>query len=197
VGKLNEKTALIIGATSGMGRETALCFAREGASLAIAGRRAGLLQNLGEQIAAETQCSALGIPCDATDREQVDSMVRAANAHLGRIDIVVFATGTNLPERAASVLTTEDWDMMIATNLNGAFYATRAALPVMRSQGGGLILYISSIAARKSDTVSGISYQAAKRGIDGLAFGVAEEERANGIRTSVIYPGLCETPLVY
>ena len=195
-GKLSGKTALIVGATSGMGRAAALLYAREGAALALAGRRAGLLQELGEQIAAETGLTALGLPCDAQDRGQVEAMLRAARAHLGRLDILLYATGTNIPDRSMERLTAATWDMMIAVNLTGAFHCTQAALPIMREQGGGLILYLSSLAALRGDNVSGVAYQAAKRGLDGISTGVMAEEKANGIRTSVIYPGLCDTPLV-
>jgi len=195
-GRLAGKTAVIVGATSGMGRSTALLFAREGASLTIAGRRAGLLQELGEAIVAETGAVALGAPCDAQEREQVESLMRLARAQFGHIDIVVYATGTNIPDRSMDRLTPETWDMMVATNLTGAFHCTRAVLPVMREQGDGLIIYLSSLAALRGDNVSGVAYQAAKRGLDGISAGTMAEEKANGIRTSVVYPGLCDTPLV-
>jgi serine 3-dehydrogenase (NADP+) len=193
--RLAGKTALIVGATSGMGRATALSFAREGASLAIAGRRAGLLQELGEQIVAETGAVALGVPCDAQARQQVAAMIGAAKAQFGRIDILVYATGTNHPDRSLERLTPEVWDEMIGTNLTGAYHCTQLVLPVMREQEDGLIVYLSSVAAKRED-VSGIAYQASKRGMDGIAGGTFVEEKKNGIRTSVIYPGLCDTPLI-
>jgi NAD(P)-dependent dehydrogenase (short-subunit alcohol dehydrogenase family) len=179
-----------------MGRATALLFAREGARVALCGRRAGLLQELGEQIAAETGAVTLGLPCDAQDRDQVAGAIRAAHAHFGRIDVFVYATGTNLPQRALDELTPENWDDMIGTNLTGAFHCTQLLLPIMREQGDGLIVYLSSIAARRADAVSGVAYQAAKRAVDGLAGTVTAEEKQRGIRTSVIYPGFCNTPLV-
>jgi len=194
-GKLAGKVAVIVGATSGMGRATALLFAREGASLSIAGRRAGLLQEVGEQIVSETGCTALGIPCDATDREQVDDLIRLTRAQFGRIDVLIYATGMNIPDRSLQRVTPDIWDTMIATNLTGAFHCTQLVLPVLREQGEGLIVYISSISALRGD-VSGIAYQASKRGLDGIASAVMVEEKDNGIRTSVIYPGLCDTPLV-
>lgn len=194
-GRLQNKTAVIVGATSGMGRATALLFAREGARLAIAGRRAGLLQELGEQIAAETGVSVLGVPCDVRKRDQVQGLIGAAHAQLGRIDVLVYATGINIPDRSLQRLTPETWDDMIATNLTGAYHCTQLALPVLREQGGGLLIYLSSIAAHGAD-VSGIAYKAGKAGLDGIAGAVNAEEKANGIRASIIYPGLCDTPLV-
>ncbi|MGV3719954.1 MAG: SDR family oxidoreductase [Actinomycetota bacterium] len=195
-GRLDGKVVVVLGATSGMGWATAQLFAREGARLVLSGRRAGLLQELGEQITAETGVASLGIPCDAQDRSQVASLINAAKAHFGRIDVFIYATGANLPQRALDELTPEAWDMMIGTNLTGAFHCTQLLLPIMREQGDGLIIYVSSIAARRADAVSGVAYQAAKRAVDGLAGTVTMEEKERGIRASVIYPGFCDTPLV-
>jgi NAD(P)-dependent dehydrogenase (short-subunit alcohol dehydrogenase family) len=85
--------------------------------------------------------------------------------------------------------------MMLATNLTGAFYCTQAALPIMRAQGGGLILYLATGAVQRPD-LSGVAYQASKHGMVGLAHGTMQEEKARGIRTTVIFPGLTDTPLV-
>lgn len=195
-GKLAGKVAVVMGATSGMGRATALLFAREGARLVLSGRRAGLLQEVGEQIASETGAVTLGLPCDAQDRSQVAGVINAARAHFGRIDLFVYATGTNIPQRSLEELTPETWDEMIGANLTGAFHSTQLLLPIMREQQDGLIIYLSSIAARRAEAVSGVAYQAAKRGVDGIAGAVTAEEKQNGIRASVIYPGFCDTPLV-
>lgn len=194
-GKLAGKVVILAGATSGMGRETALLFAREGAKLTLAGRRAGLLQELGEQIAAETGAVTLGIPCDTRNRDEVQSLINATKAHFGRIDVLVYATGTNTPDRAVDRLTPPIWDELIATNLTGAYHCTQLILPVFREQGGGLIIYVSSISALRGD-VSGVAYQASKCGLDGLSRGIMIEEKDHGIRTSVIYPGLTDTPLM-
>jgi NADP-dependent 3-hydroxy acid dehydrogenase YdfG len=85
--------------------------------------------------------------------------------------------------------------MMMATNLTGAFHCTKAVLPAMRRQGAGLIIYLSSGCVQMPD-VSGVSYQATKCGLSGLAHGTFKEEQDNGVRTTVIFPGLCDTPLV-
>lgn len=194
-GQLEDRVAVVVGASSGMGRATALCFAREGAAVVLAGRRAGLIQEAGEEIVRETGRVALGLPCDARNRDEVAGLIRASVAQFGRIDILVYATGTNIPDRSLERLTPDTWEMMVGTNLTGAYHCTQLVLPVMREQGGGLILYLSTGAVKRAD-VSGIAYQASKCGLDGLAGGTMAEEKANGIRTSVIYPGLCDTPLV-
>jgi NAD(P)-dependent dehydrogenase (short-subunit alcohol dehydrogenase family) len=195
VGKLSDKTAIIVGATSGMGRATALLFAREGARVVIAGRRAALLQEVGEQIAAETGAAALAIPCDVTEREQIASLLDLSRAHLGKIDSLIYASGMNIPDRSFQRLTPATWDTMLATNLTGAFHCTQLALPIFREQQDGLLVYLSSLATRVAD-VSGPAYKAAKCGLDGLASAITGEEKGNGVRASIIYPGLCDTPLV-
>jgi NADP-dependent 3-hydroxy acid dehydrogenase YdfG len=105
------------------------------------------------------------------------------------------AVATDVQRREDDVLTEQTWEMMLRTNLTGAFHCTQAALPVMRRQKQGLIVYISSLAAKVPDR-SGVSYQASKRGLVGLAHGTFQEEKQNGIRTSVLFPGLTDTPLV-
>ncbi len=194
-GVLKDCVAVVVGATSGMGRATALRLGRSGAKLALVGRRAVLLQELAEQLAVETGQAALGLTCDVRSRDDVAAMIRAAQVHFGRIDVLIYASGINTKLRAIDKLTPEVWSDLIDTNLNGAFYCTEQVLPVMREQGGGLIVYVSSISAKRGD-VSGIAYQASKRALDGLAAGVTIEQKKFGIRTSVIYPGLTDTPLL-
>src|SRR5262249_54745157 len=135
------------------------------------------------------------IPTDATDRDAVERLIQQAVASYGRIDALVNTVGTNIPRRALDELTPESWSDMIAANLSAAFNLTQAVVPVLRNQGGGLIIYVSSAAAKKADR-SGVAYQASKAGVVGLAHGTMEEERQHGIRTTVIFPGLTDTPLV-
>ena len=125
----------------------------------------------------------------------MEGLIATALEAFGRIDILVYATGTNIPERSLETLSNETWDMMVRTNLSGAFYCTQAVLPAMRQQGGGLIIYLSSGCVQRPD-VSGVLYQATKHGMSGLAHGTFEEEREKGSRTTVIFPGLTDTPLV-
>jgi NAD(P)-dependent dehydrogenase (short-subunit alcohol dehydrogenase family) len=94
-----------------------------------------------------------------------------------------------------SELTAESWAGMLAINLTAAFNLTQAVIPVMREQADGVIVHVSSSAAKKPDP-SGVAYQATKAGLVGLTHGTMEEERANGIRTTVIFPGLTDTPMV-
>jgi NAD(P)-dependent dehydrogenase (short-subunit alcohol dehydrogenase family) len=132
---------------------------------------------------------------DLADGAATREAVAAAIQELGGLDVVVYAAGTNIPRRALTVLDPAEWDMMLAANLSGAFHVTQAALPHLRAQGHGLLIYLSSGAVQKPD-VSGVAYQATKHGLVGLAHGTREEEREHGIRTTVIFPGLTETPLL-
>ena len=188
---LRDQVAVIVGASSGIGRETALGFAGAGATTVLAARSQDKLQALAEEIGS----GSIVCTMDVEDTSSVGRSVEDLVERLGRIDVLVYATGTNIPERALGALTAETWDMMVATNLSGAFHCTRAVLPTMRERGGGLIIYISSVAVRLPDA-SGVSYQAAKHGLVGLAHGTFMEERDNGIRTTLIFPGLTDTPLV-
>ena len=193
-GRLDGKVAVVVGASSGMGRATALTFAEEGARVVLAARTAPALEEAARTIRAQGG-EALPRPTDVQDRAACEGLIRDAKDRFGRIDLLVYATGTNIPQRSLQVLTTETWDDMIATNLSGAFYCTRAVLPLMREQKDGLIIYLSTGAVQKPD-VSGVAYQAGKHGMVGLAHGAMQEEKGNGIRTTVIFPGLCDTPLV-
>ena len=191
---LSGKIAIIAGASSGMGAATAQLFAAQGATVVLGARSAGALEKLAGEINAAGG-KALAVPTDATDREAAQALVDAAVEHYGRVDTLINSVGTNLKQRALTVLDPADWDMMLSVNLSAAYNLTRAILPQMRSQGQGLIVHFSSGAVQRPD-VSGVAYQATKHGVAGLAYGTMEEEKENGIRVTVIFPGLCNTPLV-
>ena len=188
---LQNQVAIVVGSSSGMGRSTALAFGAAGAKLVLAARSADKLAALATEIGDQ----ALACPTDIQDATAVQQLIATTLEKFGRIDILVYATGANIPQRSLEVLSNETWDMMIGTNLSGAFYCTQAVLPAMRQQAGGLIIYLSSACVQRPD-VSGVSYQATKHGVTGLAHGTFAEEQHNGIRTTVIFPGLTDTPLV-
>ena len=191
---LSGKVAIIAGASSGMGAATARLFAAQGATVVLGARTAGVLDSLSQDINASGGV-ALAVPTDVTDRDAAQALADTAVEQFGKVDVLVNSVGTNLKQRALTVLDPEDWDMMLATNLSAAFNLTRAILPQLRSQGQGLIVHYSSGAVQRPD-VSGVAYQATKHGVAGLAYGTMEEEKENGIRVTVIFPGLCNTPLV-
>jgi serine 3-dehydrogenase (NADP+) len=191
---LADKKVLVIGASSGMGRATAVMFAKQGARVMAAARREDRLRALQQEL--QSAGSALEIQtADASVPEDMERLARNSIAKLGGIDILVFATGTNTPDRAMTRLTPKIWDMMVNVNLNAAYYATYAVLPTMREARAGHLIYISSISGLLAD-VSGASYQAAKRGLVGFAHAIRVEEKENGIRTCVVCPGLVETEIL-
>ena len=189
---LRDQIAVIVGSSSGMGCAAAVSYAEQGAKVVLAARSVDKLEELATQIGDD----ALVCPTDVEDSAQVESLIQKTIDTFGRVDILVYATGTNIPDRSLENLSYETWNMMISTNLTGAFHCTKAVLPVMRQQKAGLIIYLSSGCVQSPD-VSGVSYQASKCGLSGLAHGTFKEEQANGIRTTVIFPGLCDTPLVF
>jgi NADP-dependent 3-hydroxy acid dehydrogenase YdfG len=191
---LENNVVLVVGASSGIGRATAAIFAREGARVMASARREDRLRQLQTAMADQRRTIEISA-ADATDAGAMQELVDRTRTRLGEIDIVVYSTGTNVPDRALTRLNTGIWDMMVSVNLNSAFYLTQAVLPHMRERRSGYLIYISSISGMVPD-VSGAAYQAAKRGLLGLAHAVRVEEKENGIRTSVICPGLVETEIL-
>jgi len=191
---LEGKVVVIVGASSGIGRATAILFAREGARVVASARRGDRLRGLQVELAKEGFKIDIS-PADAASAVEMEQLAKKTLAQFGAIDILVFAAGTNTPDRAMKQLNPELWAMMLNVNLNGAYYVTQAALPSMRENRSGHLIYISSISGLTPD-VSGAAYQAAKRGILGLAHAVRMEEKENGIRTCVICPGLVDTEIL-
>lgn len=192
---LHDKVILVVGASSGMGRAISLDLAASGASLTLAARSAEKLEEVASA-ARRSGAEVSTITTDATDPAAVRQLVDAVLTEHGRIDVAIITVGTNIPQRRLDQLTPQSWGNMLDTNLTAAFHVSQAVVPAMRDRGGGLILYISSSAARKPDH-SGAAYQASKAGLLAMAHAISEEERQNGIRTSVILPGLTHTDLVY
>jgi serine 3-dehydrogenase (NADP+) len=187
---VKNQVVLIIGASSGIGRETAILMARQGARVMASARREDRLRSL------QSEVSGLEIlAADATRPADLTALVQRTRERLGEIDIMVYVTGTNTPDRSLKRLNPEIWDSVIAVNLNAAYYSTHAVLPSMREKGGGHLIYIASTSALAPD-ISGAAYQASKRGLLGFAHAVRFEEKGNGIRTCVICPGLVDTELL-
>ncbi len=191
---IKNRVVVVIGASSGIGRETAILFAREGARVMASARREDRLKNLQAQLATEG-CAIEIHPADATRASDMDELARVTRERLGEIDALVYVTGDNTPDRSLKRLTPAIWNAMVSVNLNGAYYATQAVLPAMRERGSGHLIYVSSLSALAADP-SGAAYQAAKRGVLGLAHAIRFEEKENGIRTTVVCPGLVETDIL-
>lgn len=191
---LRDKVVLVVGASSGIGRACARLFAGEGARVMAAARRENRLVELRDEAKAAGQAIEIQVS-DAGRAEDMDELAKQTRERLGRVDFLVYVSGTNVPNRAMSRLDAGTWDRVVNVNLNGAYYATRAVLPAMREARSGYLIYVSSISGLTPD-VSGAAYQAAKRGVLGLAHAVRVEEKEIGIRTCVICPGLVDTEIL-
>jgi serine 3-dehydrogenase len=191
---ISGQVVVIVGASSGIGRAAAILFAREGCKVVAAARREDRLQSLKKELASEQHEIAVH-QADASNNEHMREFFRATLEQYGKIDILVVTSGINTPDRSMERLTPEIWNSLVDVNLNGAFYATYQVLPSMRKAGSGHLIYISSVSGLFADA-SGAAYQASKRGMLGLAHAIRMEEKQNGIRTSVICPGLVNTELI-
>lgn len=191
---LTGRVVLVIGASSGIGRAAAILFAREGAKVMASARREEKLRELQSQLSHDGAHIEI-FAADAGNPAQMEALAARTREIFGLIDVLLYATGTNTPDRALTRLNVPIWDMMLQINLSGAYYATQAVLPSMRERRAGHLIYISSISGLFPD-VSGAAYQAAKRGLIGFAHAIRVEEKENGIRTCVICPGLVETELL-
>ena len=188
--------AVVTGAGSGVGRAIALRFAREGWSVALAGRSksslAGTIDAAGP--AARDRLAAFG--CDVSVPGEVDAMGEAVLERFGHVDVLVNSAGINVPARSFAALSLDDWHAVIATNLHGAYYCVRAFLPGMRARGTGTIININSDVGKVARDLAGPAYVSSKFGLSGLTQQINAEERGNGIRACSICPRDINTPLL-
>ena len=186
-GALSGKTALVVGASSGIGLSTANLLAGAGAKVHAAARRREAIEE------GAGGCGLVAHALDISDKDAVWRAVEEVGEENG-IDILVVAAGMNFPERRLEQLTAESWDQMISVNLSGAFYATRAALPYLRAS-RGLVILISSVSGSWPD-MSGPAYQASKAGMTEFAHAAGFEEHQNGVRFCAVLPGIVDTPIL-
>ena len=194
MGKLEDKVAVITGGGSGVGKATAALFLKEGAKVVIAGRDAAKLAAVAAELKAGDALRTL--PTDVTNADQCQALIDSATKAFGRVDMLVNNAGTNIKDRTLRELTPEAWDMMIRTNLDGAFYCTQAVLPQMFARKDGVIVNVVSIAGKRANPLGGAAYVAAKFGMGALGLVLAAEEKDSGVRVSNIYPGEIDTPIL-
>jgi NAD(P)-dependent dehydrogenase (short-subunit alcohol dehydrogenase family) len=193
VTRLAGKVVLITGGGTGIGRACAVMFAREGARVAVAGRRRGPLDQAVKEIGAAGG-EALAVECDVTNRAQVERAIRATVERFGGLNCVVNNAGVLL---VANVEETSDeqWDRVIDANLKGTFLMSRAALPELRRAGRGTIVNIASVVGLIGMKQRAV-YTASKSGVVGLTRAMALDHAAEGIRVNCICPAIVETELV-
>ena len=192
---MEHQTALVTGAGSGMGQAIAVDLARAGLRVALIGRSAKKLEETRGRLGPAAE-QALVCPCDVADRAAVGAMVQRVIEGFGSIDILVCNAGINVNPRSLEKLDPADWDRMIATNLTGAFNLVHFVLPSMRQRKRGLVIQICSIAGVRASVLGGAGYSASKFGQAALGLTLGREERLHGIKSSVIYPGEVNTPIL-
>ncbi|HWK84899.1 MAG TPA: 3-hydroxybutyrate dehydrogenase [Caldimonas sp.] len=192
--KLVDKIAIVTGAASGIGKEIAATYAREGAKVAIADMNMAAAQAAADELKA-SGASAMAIAADVTDEAQVNAAVAAVVQAWGGVDILVSNAGIQIVHPLEEFPFAE-WKKMIAIHLDGAFLTTKACLPHMYASGrGGSIIYMGSVHSKEASMLKA-PYVAAKHGLIGLAKVIAKEGAKYKVRANVICPGFVRTPLV-
>jgi 3-oxoacyl-[acyl-carrier protein] reductase len=190
--RLKDKVCIITGGGRGIGKETALTFAREGAKVVIC----DVDEGLGNQALQDIQAAgaeALFFKVDVTNREQIKAMVDGTVARFGRIDVLVNNAGVTADALLVK-MTEEQWDKVIAVNLKGCFNCTQAVVPKMIEQGKGAIVSISSVVGLYGN-VGQTNYAATKFGVIGMTKTWAKELGRKGIRANAVAPGFTMTEM--
>lgn len=190
--RLQGQVALVTGASSGIGEATALALAAEGALVALAARRVDRLEALTQRI-TDGGGEALALACDVADAKQVNAAVQAVQEKWGRLDMLVNNAGISVlgPVLGAD---TEEWRRIIGVNVLGLMYATHAALPLMKAQGGGHIINMSSLLGRIAQAGTGV-YAATKWAVGAFSEALRQEAVSYKVRVTVIEPGLTTTEI--
>jgi NADP-dependent 3-hydroxy acid dehydrogenase YdfG len=191
-GKLIGKVAIVTGASSGIGEATAIALAKEGAKVAIAARRTDRLEALAQKIKTMGG-EVLAATIDATDEAQIHQLIDKIQTTWGRIDILINNAGVMLLGNINGA-NTEDWRRMFDLNVLGLMYGTHAVLPVMKSQNGGQIVNVSSVAGRVARAGLGV-YNATKFAVNAFSEALRQEVYKDNIRITLIEPGLVATEL--
>ncbi len=189
-GRLRGKVALVTGAGSGIGRETAARFAREGASVALA----DLDHASADEASSEIGGEAIGLALDVASAASAERTVSAVVAHFGGLDVVVNNAGVTIVG-AAHEIDEDDWDRELAVNLKGIYLMSKAAWPHLVSRGGGALLQTASIAGLWAIPADA-AYCASKAGAIMLTKCMALDGARVGIRANCVCPGFTETPMI-
>lgn len=189
----NQLRAIVTGASSGIGKATALEFAKSGIEVVLVSRSADKLKAVAEEIQLTTQTKGIVYPLDLALVNQVTQQMAAICTSFGPIDILVNSAGMGYTN-FLSKTTLEDWQKVLELNLTSVFQCIQGVLPQMRDRSSGTIINVASIAAFNAFPEWG-AYSISKAGLVALGKVLSIEERGNGIRTITISPGSVNTPL--
>ena len=192
--RLKNKVAIVTGAASGIGKEIAMVYAKEGAKVAIADLNLESAKLVVKEI-QDQGGQAMAVVMNVTDEAEVQEGVDAVVKQFGSVDVLVSNAGIQIIE-SVDKLSFADWKKMLAIHLDGAFLTTRACLKHMYASGrGGSIIYMGSVHSKEASVLKA-PYVTAKHGLLGLCKVVAKEGAAHNVRANVICPGFVRTPLV-
>ena len=192
--KLKDKVCIVTGSASGIGKEIAMTYAREGGKVVIADLKKEAAQAVADEI---TQAGgvAMAVVMDVTNEDQVNAAVAEVVKAYGGVDVLVSNAGVQIVHPIRD-FPFADWKKMLAIHLDGAFLTTKACYPHMQASGkGGSIIYMGSVHSKEASVLKS-AYVTAKHGLIGLCKTVAKEGGTHGIRANVICPGFVRTPLV-
>jgi NAD(P)-dependent dehydrogenase (short-subunit alcohol dehydrogenase family) len=192
VTRLAGKSAVITGGGTGIGQAIALCFAREGAQVAVAGRRKEKLDET-LRLLQQAGCSALALECDVTSAADTQRLVKAAEDSFGKVNVLVNNAGA-LSVSTVETIAEDDWDRVMATNVKGPFLMSRAALPAMRRAGGGSIINVGSVLGIVAIR-DRAAYCASKGGVSMLTKAMALDHAHDHIRVNCLCPSIVESDM--